>query len=82
MFDDPQHNASIPNNPTMSILLQPVIIGNCTMESSLWSFPVSYWNVAGVVRHIHAIYQSMQRGNAILRVYNISASTPEDELSE
>jgi carboxylesterase type B len=82
MFGDPQHDGSIPDDPTTSIPLQPVIIGDCTMESSLWSFPVSYWNVAGVVRRIRAICQSMQRGNAVLRVYDISASTPEDELSE
>ena len=77
-----RHDASTPDDHTTSIPLQPVIIGDCTMESSLWSFPVSYWNAAGVVRRIRAICQSMQRGNALLRTYDISTSTPEDELSE
>jgi len=62
--------------------LQPVILGDCTMESSLWSFPVSYWNATGVARRIRAICQSMQRGNAVLRAYDIGTQTPDDELSE
>ena len=76
------HDVCIPHDHPTPLPLQPVIIGDCTMESSLWSFPVSYWNAAGVVRRIRAICQSMQRGNAVLRAYDISTSTPEDELSE
>lgn len=76
---DSQHN---PDGHQTSMPIQPVIIGDCTMESSLWSFPVSYWNAAGAVRRIRAICQSMQRGNAVLRAYDIGAYTPEDELSE
>ena len=75
-------DASTPDDHPTSMPLQPIIIGDCTMESSLWSFPVSYWNAAGVVRRIRAICQSMQKGNALLRAYDISTYTPEDELSE
>ena len=80
--DDSHHDVCTPDDHPASLPIQPVIIGDCTMESSLWSFPVSYWNAAGVVRRIRAICQSMQRGNAVLRAYDISTSTPEDELSE
>ena len=83
MFGGDSHpNVCTPGDHPTSMPLQPVIIGDCTMESSLWSFPVSYWNAAGVVRRIRAICQSMQKGNAVLRAYDISAHTPEDELSE
>lgn len=62
--------------------LQPIIIGDCTYESSLWSFPVSYWTAEGIVRRVRAICQSLHKGNALLRAYDISPYTPEDELSE
>lgn len=83
MFHSDSHHAvCIPDDHPAPLPLQPVIIGDCAVESSLWSFPVSYWNAAGVVRRIRAICQSMQRGNAVLRAYDISPHTPEDELSE
>ena len=51
MFGGDSHpSVSNPDDHPTSMPLQPVIIGDCTMESSLWSFPVSYWNAAGVVR--------------------------------
>jgi hypothetical protein len=62
--------------------LQPIIIGDCTSESSLWSFPVSYWTAEGIVRRVRAICQSLHKANALLRAYDISPYTPEDELSE
>lgn len=79
---DSHHDVNLHDDQPTPLPIQPVIIGDCTMESSLWSFPVSYWNAAGVVRRIRAICQSMQRGNAVLRAYDISTHTPEDELSE
>lgn len=70
--------------PTQShaLPLQPVIIGDCTYESSLYSFPISYWTAAGIVRRVRAICQSLHKANSLLRAYDISAYTPEDELSE
>lgn len=73
---------SVPDRHPTPLPLQPVIIGDCSMESSLWMFPVSYWNAAGVVRRIRAICQSMQRSNAILRAYDINEKTEDDELRE
>ena len=79
---DSHHDVCAPDDHPTPLPLQPVIMGDCSMESSLWSFPVSYWNAAGVVRRIRAICQSMQRGNAVLRVYDIGTNTPEEELGE
>jgi hypothetical protein len=76
----PRHAVSHPTTP--SLPLQPIIIGDCTFESSLWSFPVSYWTAAGIVRRVRAICQSLHKANNLLRAYDISAYTPEEELSE
>jgi len=65
-----------------SLPLQPIVIGDCTFESSLWSFPVSYWTAAGIVRRVRAICQSLHKANSLLRTYDISPYTPEGELSE
>jgi hypothetical protein len=75
-----EHHIQHPHAP--SLPLQPVVIGDCSCESSLWSFPVSYWTSAGVVRRIRAICQSLHKANNVLRAYDISSYTPEDELSE
>lgn len=71
-----------PTSQHHALPLQPIIIGDCTYESSLWSFPVSYWTAEGIVRRIRAICQSLHKANALLRAYDISPYTPEDELSE
>ncbi|KAI0747095.1 carboxylesterase [Daedaleopsis nitida] len=61
---------------------QPVLIGDCGAESLLWSFPVSLWTSAGVVKRIRAICQSLTKANALLRLYDIGAHTPADELPD
>jgi len=79
-----QHSLHCPApHPTaQSLPLQPIIIGDCTFESSLWSFPVSFWTAAGIVRRVRAICQSLHKANSLLRAYDISPYTPEDELSD
>lgn len=79
--EEEQHHCPALQQPH-SLPLQPVIIGDCTYESSLYSFPASYWTAAGIVRRVRAICQSLHKANALLRAYDISAYTPEDELSE
>lgn len=84
-YNDTQCSAELHHSlhpHTTSLPLQPVIIGDCSCESSLWSFPISYWTSAGVVRRIRAICQSLHKANNVLRAYDITSYTPEDELSE
>ncbi|KAL1941899.1 hypothetical protein VTO73DRAFT_6899 [Trametes versicolor] len=61
---------------------QPVIIGDCGAESLLWSLPASLWMAAGAVKRIRAICQSLNKANVLLRLYDINAYTPADELPE
>jgi carboxylesterase type B len=62
--------------------LQPLIIGDCSSESLLWSMPVSLWTAAGVVRRLKAICQSLSKTSSILRAYDISSHTPDEEIVE
>lgn len=62
--------------------LQPLMIGDCGAESLLWSLPTSLWTGASAVKRIRAICQSLNKTSALLRAYDISAYTPDDELHE
>ncbi|KAI0065295.1 alpha/beta-hydrolase [Artomyces pyxidatus] len=61
---------------------QPIMIGDCGYESFVYSLPASQWTASGLVRRIKAICQSVSKASALLRAYDISAHTPEDELQE
>ena len=61
---------------------QPVIIGDCGYESFVYSPVTSAWAPSAVVRRVGAICQSVKRANALLRAYDISAHTPDDEFPE
>lgn len=62
--------------------LQPLIIGDCSSDSLLWSIPISLWTSAGVVRRLKAICQSINKTSSILRAYDISSHTPDEEIME
>jgi carboxylesterase type B len=62
--------------------LQPLIIGDCSSDSLLWSIPISLWTAAGVVRRLKAICQSLSKTSSILRAYDISSYTPDEEIME
>ena len=62
--------------------LQPLIIGDCSSDSLLWSIPISLWTAGGVVRRLKAICQSLSKTSSILRAYDISSHTPDDEIME
>ncbi|KAF8801132.1 alpha/beta-hydrolase [Phlegmacium glaucopus] len=62
--------------------LQPLIIGDCSSDSLLWSIPISLWTSAGVVRRLKAICQSLSKTSNILRAYDISSNTPDEEIME
>ena len=62
--------------------LQPLIIGDCSSDSLLWSIPISLWTAGGVVRRIKAICQSLSKTSSILRAYDISSHTPDEEIME
>ena len=61
---------------------QPVIIGDCGYESFAYASAASAWTPSAVIRRIGAICQSVKRANALLRAYDISAHTPDDEFPE
>lgn len=62
--------------------LQPLIIGDCSSDSLLWSIPISLWTAGGVVRRLKAICQSLSKTSSILRAYDISSHTPDEEIME
>ena len=62
--------------------LQPLIIGDCVSDSLLWSIPISLWTAGGVVRRLKAICQSLSKTSSILRAYDISSHTPDEEIME
>ncbi|KAI0945574.1 hypothetical protein AcW1_001765 [Taiwanofungus camphoratus] len=59
---------------------QPIMIGDCSEESLLWSFSASLWTAGNVERRIRAICQSLSKATALLRAYDINRNTPADEL--
>ncbi|KAI0070994.1 carboxylesterase [Panus rudis PR-1116 ss-1] len=61
---------------------QPLIIGDCGVESILWQLPASLWTSAGAVKRIRAVCQSLAKSTALLRAYDINSYTPADELPE
>ncbi|KAF8639283.1 hypothetical protein AX16_010355 [Volvariella volvacea WC 439] len=61
---------------------QPLIIGDCACDSLLWSLPISLWTSQAVTRRINAVCQSLSKSNSILRAYDISAYTPDEEIFE
>lgn len=62
--------------------LQPLIIGDCGCDSSLWSTSTSFWTPAAVVRRIKAVCQSLNMASNLMRVYDICVYTDEDEIRE
>ena len=48
----------------------------------LWSHPVSFWTSSAVVRRIRAVCQSLSKANSVLRAYDISPHTPEEEIGD
>jgi carboxylesterase type B len=61
---------------------QPVIIGDCGCESFVYAPAASAWTPTAVIRRVGAICQSVKRANALLRAYDISAHTPDDEFPD
>jgi carboxylesterase type B len=61
---------------------QPVIIGDCGYESFVYAAAASAWTPAAVVRRVGAICLSVKKANALLRAYDISAHTPDEEFPE
>ncbi|KAF8634829.1 hypothetical protein AX17_004080 [Amanita inopinata Kibby_2008] len=59
---------------------QPLIIGDCSSDSLLWSLPISLWSPSGVVRRLRAVCQSLTKANSILRAYDITSYTPDVEI--
>ena len=60
--------------------LQPLIIGDCGFDASLWSDPVSYWTAPGALRRLKAICQSLNKATALASEYDMSPHTSDEEL--
>lgn len=60
--------------------LQPLIIGDCSCDSHLWSIQASLWSSAAVVRRLRAVCQSLNKSNNLMHAYDITSYTPDDEI--
>lgn len=71
-----------PSSPKVQHLnnLQPIIIGDCCSDSLLWSLPISAWTGPAVVRRLKAVTQSLSKANNVLRAFEISSCTPDEEI--
>jgi hypothetical protein len=48
----------------------------------LWSASISTWTAPAVVRRLKAVAQSLTKANNVLRAFEISSCTPDDELPD
>lgn len=62
--------------------LQPLLIGDCACDSSLWSQPARHWAAPAVVRRIRAICQSITKSSALLNAYEIGSHIFTEDLAE
>ncbi|PFH47384.1 hypothetical protein AMATHDRAFT_152199 [Amanita thiersii Skay4041] len=69
-----------PITPEHTFQHQPLIIGDCSCDSLLWSVPASLWTPSAVVRRLRAVCQSLNKSSSVLRAYDISPYTPDDEI--
>ena len=74
--------ALVPRSPAPAATQQPVIIGDCAYESFGYAHATSAWTPSAVVRRVGAICLSVKKANALLRAYDISAHTPDEEFPE
>ena len=72
--------ATPPTVPDPLENLQPLIIGDCSCDSHLWSIPASLWTSASLVRRLRAVCQTLIKSNALMRAYDITSYTPDDEI--
>jgi hypothetical protein len=61
-----------PVRRTHNVPHQPLIIGDCSNESILWSGNASRWTMSGITRRLKAICQSLTKASALLRAYEIT----------
>lgn len=62
--------------------LQPLIIGDSSADALLWSNAISLWTSSGVTRRLKAICQSLSKTSAVMRAYDISSNTPDEDITE
>lgn len=71
---------TVPHTSTTS--LQPLLIGDCACDSSLWSQPARQWAASAVVRRIRAICQSITKASALLNAYEIGSHIFAEDLTD
>ncbi|KAK2461023.1 hypothetical protein APHAL10511_006964 [Amanita phalloides] len=71
-------SVSTPQSATSQ--LQPLVIGDCACDSHLWSVAASLWSSTSVFRRLRAVCQTLVKSNSLLRAYDISSYTPDDEI--
>lgn len=74
----PAHTPSFAFPPN----LQPLIIGDSAVDATHWEDSISLWNASAAVRRIKAVCQSLLMASNIMRAYDISLYTPDEEISE
>ncbi|KAG6852490.1 hypothetical protein C0991_011538, partial [Blastosporella zonata] len=62
--------------------LQPLIIGDCAADATLWERSVSMWNPSAAVRRIKAVCQSLTMSSNLMRAYDISLYTEDKDIAE
>ncbi|OJA17738.1 hypothetical protein AZE42_08824 [Rhizopogon vesiculosus] len=68
--------------PTPTPGLQPLMIGDCACDSSLWSQSARQWTAPAVVRRLRAICQSITKASALLNAYEIGPHTMSYDLTD
>ncbi|OAX40611.1 alpha/beta-hydrolase [Rhizopogon vinicolor AM-OR11-026] len=71
---------AVPPTPTPG--LQPLMIGDCACDSSLWSQSARQWTAPAVVRRLRAICQSITKASALLNAYEIFPHTMSYDLTD
>lgn len=74
--------AALTPTPAPRATFQPLIIGDCSCDSLLWSVPASSWTSGAVVRRLRAICQALNKSSGLLQAYDITSYTPDDEITD
>jgi carboxylesterase type B len=69
-------------HPTSTSDLQPILIGDCACDSSLWSQPARQWAAPAVVRRLRAICQSIAKSSALLNAYEINSHNSTEDFTD
>ncbi|KAF5389993.1 hypothetical protein D9757_003878 [Collybiopsis confluens] len=78
----PSMSSSSSSHTSSSSIFQPLLIGDCGSDSTLWSTPISYWSSFAATKRIKAVCQSLSKTNALFRTYDVLSNTSDEEIAE